>query len=112
MTIQTDLFDDIVVFALVADKRSFTVAAGELGLTTAAVSISIKRLEARMGVELFARTTRSVRVTEAGTIFLGYVPEAISQIEAGVEAARKASMDLRNLLPENQPASKANEILK
>ena len=86
---RTPVFFDETVFALVADKGSFTAAAGELGLTTAAVSISIKRLEARMGVALFARTTRSVRLTEAGTIFLEYVREAVSQIEAGVRAARE-----------------------
>lgn len=88
MTTQTDLFDEIVVFARVADKCSFTAAAAELGLTTAAVSISIKRLEARMGVALFARTTRSVRLTAAGAIFLEHVGKAIAQIEAAIRLAR------------------------
>jgi hypothetical protein len=61
-----DGLDGVVAFLRVAERRSFTAAAAELGVTPAAVSHTIKVLEARIGVALFARTTRDVGLTEAG----------------------------------------------
>lgn len=53
-------------FVAVAEDRSFSRAAQRLGVTASAVSQAVKRLEERVGTPLFARTTRSVRLTEAG----------------------------------------------
>jgi DNA-binding transcriptional LysR family regulator len=58
------------VLLVVADKRSFTGAAAELGVTPSAVSQAITALEERLGVRLLQRTTRNVGLTEAGERFL------------------------------------------
>ena len=61
-----DLFDGISVFLAVAEHKSFTTAARVLGVSTAAVSKSIRQLERRHAVVLFQRTTRRVGLTETG----------------------------------------------
>jgi len=65
-----DRLDGIVLFAEVADRRSFAQAARRLGRSPAAVTRAIGELEARLGVRLLNRTTRAVSLTEAGERFL------------------------------------------
>lgn len=57
---------DLTAFVTVAEERSFTRAAGKLGMSQSALSQIVRRLESRLGVRLLARTTRSVAPTEAG----------------------------------------------
>jgi DNA-binding transcriptional LysR family regulator len=85
---QRDLLDGVVAFTTVARRRSFTAAAGDLGVTPAAVSHAVKQLEARVGVALFARTTREVGLTEAGRRFLDGARPAVEAMEAATAAAR------------------------
>jgi DNA-binding transcriptional LysR family regulator len=59
-------FNHLQAFILVARERSFTRAAAQLGVTQSALSHTIRRLEARLGVRLLARSTRGVAPTEAG----------------------------------------------
>ena len=59
--------DDLVAFVAVGRERSFTKAAAKLGVSQSALSHTIRELEARLGVRLLTRTTRSVAPTEAGT---------------------------------------------
>lgn len=59
-------YNDLVAFLAVAREGSFTKAAAQLGVTQSALSHSIRGLEARFGILLFNRTTRSVSTTEAG----------------------------------------------
>lgn len=78
-------FDDlqlgsIELFCLAAEAGSFTAAAQLAGVTPAAVSRSILRLEKRLGSRLFARTTRSIRLTEAGRTFFEQCSQALSQL--------------------------------
>lgn len=58
--------DPLVIFAAVAEAGGFTAAAERLGLTKSAVSLRVRQLEARLGTDLFVRTTRRVQLTEAG----------------------------------------------
>jgi DNA-binding transcriptional LysR family regulator len=58
--------DDLVAFLAVATQQSFTRAAAQLGISQPALSAKITALEARLGVRLLTRTTRSVSTTEAG----------------------------------------------
>jgi DNA-binding transcriptional LysR family regulator len=58
--------DDLVAFTAVATQRSFTRAAAQLGISQPALSAKITALEARLGVRLLTRSTRSVATTEAG----------------------------------------------
>src|SRR5690349_16812652 len=62
--------DAIHAFVLVADHGSFTRAADALGATQSGVSLRLKRLEDRLGVRLFERTPRLVRLTPQGEAFL------------------------------------------
>ncbi|MFK3781565.1 LysR family transcriptional regulator [Agrobacterium sp. NPDC089420] len=93
-----DALDGIIVFARVAERRSFTAAALELGVTPASISWTIKQLEARVGAPLLARTTRSVGLTEAGRLFLEQVTTGITYVEAAFDAAQSLSHKPRGLL--------------
>src|SRR6187549_1466394 len=57
---------DLLAFLAVARERSFTKAAAKLGLSQSSLSHTIRELEARLGVRLLTRTTRSVAPTQAG----------------------------------------------
>ncbi|WP_321934590.1 LysR family transcriptional regulator [Paraburkholderia sp. J8-2] len=71
----------------VARHRSFRAAADELSVSTSALSHAVAALEARIGVRLFNRTTRSVALTEAGTQFVGSVAPALSTIREALDQA-------------------------
>jgi DNA-binding transcriptional LysR family regulator len=76
----------LMAFWKVAELRGFTAAAAELEVSPSALSQAIRQLEARLGVRLLNRTTRSVSLTEAGEAYLARVGPAIGQvIEAGEE---------------------------
>lgn len=79
---------DLLALSAVAESRSFTRAAARLGTSQSALSHTIRRLEARLGLRLLTRTTRSVAPTEAGERLLEAVRPAFDQIEA-----RLASLD-------------------
>src|SRR5262245_56500601 len=81
----------LVTFELVARHRNFARAADELKVTPTAVSRTIKQLEARLGVRLLNRTTRSVSVTDAGIELLGALVPALAQIRASVEQVNASS---------------------
>lgn len=71
---------DLAAFATVVEERSFTRAAFRLGVSQSALSHSMRGLEKRMGVQLIARTTRSVSATAAGTALLREVGPALERI--------------------------------
>lgn len=79
---QRDGMKDLLWFVAVARERSFTKAAAKLGTSQSTLSSTIKDLEARLGVRLLTRTTRSVAPTEAGErLFQSLVPR-FEEIEA------------------------------
>ncbi|SMO51177.1 LysR family transcriptional regulator [Paracoccus laeviglucosivorans] len=78
--------NDLAAFATVARCRSFTAAAAEIGVSPSALSHAMRGLEARLGVRLLARTTRSVAATEAGRRLLDQLGPALNQIETGLAA--------------------------
>ena len=78
--------DDLRAFAAVAEARSFTRAASALGVSPSALSHAMRALEARLDVRLLARTTRSVRATEAGERLLESLRPALEGIAAGLAA--------------------------
>lgn len=84
--------NDLLVFEAVAQSGGFTAAADRLGVATAKVSVEIGRLETRLGVALFARTTRKVVLTDAGQALfeecqplLQALTEAVERIGSGKE---------------------------
>lgn len=72
-----------------ARHLNFTRAADELGLTPAAVSHQIKEFEDQLGMALFARTSRTVRLTEAGAVLSEASADAIDLLNRAVSRARK-----------------------
>ncbi|SFE15111.1 LysR family transcriptional regulator [Methylobacterium sp. 13MFTsu3.1M2] len=78
--------DDLAAFAAVARHRSFTRAAAEMGLSPSALSHTMRVLEARHGVRLLARTTRSVALTPAGERLLRSVGPALEDVARGLDA--------------------------
>jgi DNA-binding transcriptional LysR family regulator len=87
-TVRQGALDGVETFLSVARHRSFSRAAAALGVTPSAVSQAIRALEARIGVALLARTTRSVGLTEAGKRFLERAGPAFDELVAASEAAR------------------------
>lgn len=86
-------FDDmrlgsIELFCLAAEQASFTGAANIAGVTPAAVSRSIGRMEERLGVRLFVRTTRQIRLTDGGRRYYDQCRQALLQL---VEAEREVT---------------------
>ncbi|MBW8901659.1 MAG: LysR family transcriptional regulator [Massilia sp.] len=72
--------DGLLAFTAVARQGSFTTAAALLEVTPSAISQTVRQLEERLGVRLLHRTTRSVRLTEAGEQFLARVAPAVAEI--------------------------------
>jgi DNA-binding transcriptional LysR family regulator len=82
-------FDDLAGFLVVAQERSFTRAAAKLGVTPSALSHSIQGLEARLGVRLLNRTTRSVSASESGERLLLTVAPRLEEIERELARLRE-----------------------
>src|ERR687883_226354 len=78
--------NDLLDFLAVGRERSFTNAAAKLGVSQSALSHTIRGLEARLGVRMLTRTTRSVSPTEAGERLLRTVGPRLDEIEAELEA--------------------------
>ena len=74
--------NDLLVFIAVSREKSFTRAAAKLGVSQSALSHAIRDLEARLGVRLLTRTTRSVSTTEAGEELYQTVAPRIDEIDA------------------------------
>ncbi|MFD0688717.1 LysR family transcriptional regulator, partial [Actinomadura fibrosa] len=86
-------------FVAVADALSFSVAARRSFVSQQALSRIIQQLEQELGVKLFERTTRSVRLTPAGAAMLGPARQSIAAADDAVSAARRAgSGDYRRSL--------------
>ena len=78
--------NDLLAFMAVARERSFTRAAARLGVSQSALSHAMRGLEARLGIRLLTRTTRSVAPTEAGERLFRTVGPAFDEIDVGLAA--------------------------
>lgn len=77
-----DNLNGFVVFVRVAETRSFVAASRLLGVSASAIGKSVARLEEKLGVRLFHRSTRSVTLTAEGTLFLERSRRILAEIEA------------------------------
>lgn len=80
---------DLAAFAAVAAERSFTRAAARLGVSQSALSHTVRGLEKRLGLQLLARTTRSVAPTAAGAALLEDLAPALERIQRSLAEAQK-----------------------
>lgn len=85
LTMLKENFNDLQIFLVVARERSFTKAAGKLGVSQSALSHAIKALEARLNLRLLTRTTRSVAPTEAGERIISCLEPRIADLEQELE---------------------------
>jgi DNA-binding transcriptional LysR family regulator len=94
----SDALDGMMFFVAVAETKSFRVAGERLGVSASAVSQAMRKLEARLGVTLVHRTTRSVALSSAGERLYGSVRPALSEVEAAVAAVGELSDEPRGTL--------------
>ena len=99
-----DLLNHLPVILAVARRASFAAAAAELGMSPSAVSHAVRLVEERLGVPLFARTTRSVSLTEAGTALVASAEPALRDIGERIERIRAAEGRVSGLLRLNVPS--------
>lgn len=103
LTIARTHLDGLVMFLTVAECQGFRAAARHLGITPSAVSQGIRSLEERVGAPLFSRTTRSVRLTEAGERLLAHARPAVDMLTAGLDAASDLGGEITGRLRINVP---------
>ena len=106
-----DLLGHLPIIVCVASHRSFAAAAAELGMSPSAVSHAVRAVEDRLGIPLFARTTRSVSLTEAGARFIGGVEPALTDIGRTVEGLNAERGEVTGLLRINAPRGVLDTLL-
>lgn len=100
-----------MLFAAVAQRRSFRAAARDLGLSVSALSHAINGLETALGLRLLDRTTRSVAPTEAGLRLLEGLTPALAAIDEAVETAGQTAAGLSGTIRLTVPRSAAELVL-
>jgi DNA-binding transcriptional LysR family regulator len=98
-----DRLDAMRLFVGVAELASFSAAARRFRVSAAAASRAVALIEDELGVSLFYRTTRTVRLTERGTIYLDQCKRILGDIEDVASLARGANAEPRGLLTVTAP---------
>ncbi|MES0035476.1 LysR family transcriptional regulator [Mesorhizobium sp. M0046] len=98
-----DLLSHLPIIVAVARRGGFASAAAELGMSPSAVSHAVRLVEERIGQPLFARTTRSVSLTEAGTALVAAAEPALEDIAERIERIRSVKGRASGLLRINAP---------
>ncbi|MTV40923.1 LysR family transcriptional regulator [Duganella radicis] len=96
--------DDLTVFVRTADRGSLSAAARELEISPALASAAVKRLEGELKIRLFARTTRSLRLTEEGETYLRHAREALRLLQEGHDALMQGKETLGGTLKISMPS--------
>lgn len=107
----TPSLDDLAVFAAVAETGGFTRAAARLGTTTGGVSRRIRGLEEQLHGQLFVRTTRRVRLTEAGRALHDRARPALEALREAVAEFRVQRAELAGTLRLTAPVDHAANVL-
>lgn len=102
---------ELEAVAVVARRGGFRAAARELGVSSSALSHSISALEARIGVRLFNRTTRSVVLTAAGEQFVAEIGPALAAIDQAIENVGELDAEPRGVLRLNMALGAARMLL-
>lgn len=96
-----DALSELAFFSLLARQGSLTAAARELGLTPAAVSTRLAKLEQRLGVRLLHRTTRRISVTQEGELYLAEGARILADLDALERQVARGRAQPRGLLRVN-----------
>ncbi|NVM88259.1 DNA-binding transcriptional LysR family regulator [Variovorax sp. SG517] len=97
------LLPHLAIVLAVHRRGGFAAAAAELGMSASAVSHAVRAVEDHLGQPLFARTTRSVRLTEAGAGFIGLLAPAMGEIADAVDRFGESSGRVGGVLRINAP---------
>jgi DNA-binding transcriptional LysR family regulator len=108
MQSNTTQLTTIALFCKSAELGSFSSAAQAMGVTPAAVSRGVGRLEDRLGIKLFRRTTRSMQLTDDGRTYFEQCRTAIAQIDAAEKALTGQQTEPRGLLRISAPSTYAH----
>lgn len=100
----------VEVFCTVVEAGSFTSAASELGVTPAAVSRSIARAEETLGVALFRRSTRSMRLTEAGQTYYEECRSALGILQSAEQRIAERSAEPRGTVRVSLPTTQSRVL--
>ena len=106
------LLTDLDAVLSIARLGSFRAAALELGMSTTALSNAIAKLEERLGIRLFNRTTRSVSLTDGGKTFVERIGPAMTDIHDAMLAAQSLQDTPTGTLRINAFASAAREVME
>lgn len=101
----------ITVFVTTARSNNFTQAADRMGLTKSAVGKSIARLEQRLGVKLFHRTTRLTRLTADGEAYLSACTSAMEEITAAQAALSSSNQVLNGRVHIDMPVAFGRRVV-
>ncbi len=103
--------DDLNVFVRTADRSSLSAAARELEISPALASAAVKRLEGELNLRLFARTTRSLRLTEEGEHYLRHAREALRLLKEGHDALIQGKETLGGTLKISMPSDLGRNLV-
>ncbi|MDY1036877.1 LysR family transcriptional regulator [Lelliottia sp. CFBP8978] len=103
--------EDLVLFVRAAALSSFSNAAREAGIQPAQVSAAIKRLESSLAIRLFARSTRSLRLTPEGEAWLPYARQMLDALQAGMQKIQKPEETISGTLQIAVPSDLGRNLL-
>ncbi|MGU3415527.1 LysR family transcriptional regulator [Enterobacteriaceae bacterium C34A] len=103
--------EDLTLFVRAAALGSFSEAAREAGIPPAQVSSAIKRLETQLNIRLFARSTRSLRLTSEGETWLPYATQMLDTLQAGMQQLQVAEDEIRGTLQIAVPSDLGRNLL-
>ncbi|EPN6932591.1 LysR family transcriptional regulator [Klebsiella variicola] len=103
--------EDLTLFVRAAALGSFSDAARESGQQPAQVSAAIKRLETILNIRLFARSTRSLRLTPEGETWLPYATQMLDTLEAGLQKIQTPDDEVRGVLQIAVPSDLGRNLL-
>lgn len=103
--------NDLNIFVETARQGSFSKAANSMDMTPAAISASIKRLEGQIGFPLFVRSTRSLRLTSEGELFLDKTTQALATLQEGLDQISSARGELSGQLHITAPSDFGRNML-
>lgn len=110
-TMDRGVLAQLPVFLAVAEQKSFSRAARELGISASAVSQAIQRLEKEMGAPLLVRTTRSVNLTEVGKRLVADAKPAVERVAAALGSAQSDDREPSGVLRLNVPRLACHVVL-
>lgn len=102
---------DLEVFVRAVDAGSLSGAARQLGVTPAAASAAVKRLEAELQAPLLVRSTRSLRLTPQGELFLAHCRQALELLATGRDAVQGGQQVMRGLLQLSLPSDLGRNVI-